>query len=976
MSQYENPQAGQNRPLPKREQDLFKSVVKHYETKQYKKGIKAADSILKKFPNHGETLCMKGLILNMTPEPGKKEAVPMVKLGLTKDMRSHVCWHVYGLIHRSDRNYNEAIKAYKQALRIDDQNLQILRDLSLLQIQMRDLNGFAVTRHSILTLKPNQKINWLTFALAKHLIGDLKGAVSVIDIYLGTLKDSSTSKGEENANLPPDLQKNYESSELALYRYDLIAAMRNNYPEALKHLDECKHLIVDIYSWKKARGRCQLQLKMFEDAKETFLDLLKMGYSEDYVVHSGYMCSLLQCNGEFCAEVLDESRGFGGRRRRKGTDSPVTMKPFGKEERRILLRAYRDLIDDDNTQLAKSLAVRRIPLTILKHNDDTDDYCVKENNHTRMTNEAVEWRKAISTYIQRNIPRGVPSLGSDLCCLLLVEDPKTGRYVTAVESVDVKTHPIYIYVIDLVDNYIESLESKSQFPGDCDSNSSHKIEPPSTLLWAWYLRADLHIAAQEYNAALSLTSKCLNHTPTAVDVYELRGRILQLSGDVNAAADCLDEGRKLDKQDRYVNNLTTEFMLKAGREEEALSRIGMFTRHESDPEQNIFDMQCMWYELELAACYYRKGEWGKSLKKYVAVEKHFEDFNEDQFDFHSYCIRKVTIRSYVDVLRWEDMLYGNNYYTTAAEGIIRNYLHIHDNPEELKNAKDGINPANPDYSQMTPAERKKAKAQARKKKKAAEKKAMKEAEAKKLKLLDNEKNGGGKSENGKQSKKSASTVGGGGTAAALTVKDKDPDGMELLNKDALGEAKKYTTTLVKNAPNRFSTWMYQYDVSIRRGKLIMALQALHKAKTIDNNHAELFTRIVDLQQKDFFSTSESLSVLRDVFESERAKLLNGKNTVSEFVMDVACNVKKDKKKAGLSFRVAVAKAMVDCDVGDIKTAVSIIIGEGLQIYDVTRETCKEALLYLKQLEGVDNSGILESMIGEWRDLVCQYFLLN
>jgi hypothetical protein len=33
--------------------------VKLYETKQYKKAIKAADQILKKFPDHGETLAMK-----------------------------------------------------------------------------------------------------------------------------------------------------------------------------------------------------------------------------------------------------------------------------------------------------------------------------------------------------------------------------------------------------------------------------------------------------------------------------------------------------------------------------------------------------------------------------------------------------------------------------------------------------------------------------------------------------------------------------------------------------------------------------------------------------------------------------------------------------------------------------------------------------------------------------------------------------
>ena len=83
-------------------------------------------------------------------------------------LRSHVCWHVYGLIHRSERNYNEAIKAYKQALRIDSGNLQILRDLSLLQIQLRDLHGFALTRQTILNLKPNQMIHWLTFALSKH----------------------------------------------------------------------------------------------------------------------------------------------------------------------------------------------------------------------------------------------------------------------------------------------------------------------------------------------------------------------------------------------------------------------------------------------------------------------------------------------------------------------------------------------------------------------------------------------------------------------------------------------------------------------------------------------------------------------------------------------------------------------------------------------------------------------------------------
>ncbi len=41
-----------------------RAAQKCYETKQYKKGIKTADLVLKKFPEQGETIAMKGLTLN------------------------------------------------------------------------------------------------------------------------------------------------------------------------------------------------------------------------------------------------------------------------------------------------------------------------------------------------------------------------------------------------------------------------------------------------------------------------------------------------------------------------------------------------------------------------------------------------------------------------------------------------------------------------------------------------------------------------------------------------------------------------------------------------------------------------------------------------------------------------------------------------------------------------------------------------
>lgn len=90
---------------------------------------------------------MKGLTLNCLGR--KEEAYDHVRRGLRNDLRSHVCWHVYGLLQRSDKKYDEAIKCYRNALKWDKDNIQILRDLSLLQIQMRDLDGYKVRRPSI-----------------------------------------------------------------------------------------------------------------------------------------------------------------------------------------------------------------------------------------------------------------------------------------------------------------------------------------------------------------------------------------------------------------------------------------------------------------------------------------------------------------------------------------------------------------------------------------------------------------------------------------------------------------------------------------------------------------------------------------------------------------------------------------------------------------------------------------------------------
>ena len=84
-------------------------------------------------------------------------------------------------------------------------------------------------------------------------------------------------------------------------------------------------------------------------------------------------------------------------------------------------------------------------------------------------------------------------------------------------------------------------------------------------------------------------------------------------------------------------------------------------------------MQCMWFQTELAHAYHRMGKLGEALQKLHEIDKvsryktscsifqrncndffvlcsvqHFGDIIDDQFDFHGYTMRKVTLRAYLE----------------------------------------------------------------------------------------------------------------------------------------------------------------------------------------------------------------------------------------------------------------------------------------------------------------------------------------
>ena len=247
---------------------------------------------------------MKALILNTIGE--SEEAFALGKIALKNDMKSHVCWHVYGLLWRSKKEYEEAIKAYSMALRLEPDSPQILRDLSLLQVQMRDFAGYVQSRHKMLLKRESLRQNWTALAVAHHLNGNLEEAERVLKLYEGTLKVE-----------PPS--RDIEHNEAIMYRNTIIAEM-GEIERAVDHLNSIEQKVLDRTAIMELRAEYLLRLRKSTEAEGAYRALLHRN-NEYRAYYDGLEKALgvdktdRQRRNQIYAELVDKDQDVDAARR-------------------------------------------------------------------------------------------------------------------------------------------------------------------------------------------------------------------------------------------------------------------------------------------------------------------------------------------------------------------------------------------------------------------------------------------------------------------------------------------------------------------------------------------------------------------------------------------------------------------------------------------------------------------------------------
>lgn len=604
------------------EQTQFLEALKLYESKTYKKSIKILDGVLKKDSSYVDALALKGLDLFSLGE--KSDAEGYIKNALSKiqgTTASPICCHVLGIYMRSAKKYAESVKWFQASLNNGSTNQQIYRDLATLQSQIGDLKGALVSRKKYWEAYLGYRANWTALAIAQDINGEHQQAVNTLSQF-EKLVEGKLGEAEM-----------YEHNECLMFKNEIMYRAagdnKDKLQNVLKHLSDIESNVYDKYGLLEEKASIYMKLGEMKEASKIYRTLIKRN-PDDFRYYK-------------LLEVSLDIRGH------------------------IPLR--KALYEKLQTFYPRSEPPKFIPLTFLE--------------------DEKELSQKLKDYVLPQLKRGVPAAFCNV-------------------------KPLYRSRSSIVPPLLEQIVIDYSLTLDPTTD-------PLPYVWTCYYLAQHYLNLKDFQKSREFIERAIKHTPTLVELYIFKGRVLKHLGLLDEAAEALEVGRKLDLQDRFINTKTVKYYLRANNIQKATEIASLFTKND-DSVNGVKDLhlvEAAWFIIEQAEAYHRLyldssrklqslvskaeeldaqddpevdnlirelkvAEWdvkknqGLALKRFHAIGKFYEQFEDDQLDFHSYCMRKGTPRAYMDMLKWAKRIYTKPVYVRAMKGAFKLYSKMYD----------------------------------------------------------------------------------------------------------------------------------------------------------------------------------------------------------------------------------------------------------------------------------------------------------
>jgi len=540
---------------------------------------------------------------------------------------------------------------------------------------LRDLHGNVETRRQLLPNKQNAQVNWLGFAVAHQLAGSAAASAAVLERF--------------EAMLEPQRQLSPEDCELVLYRANVLR-LAGQHDKAVELLDSPLGVraVSDEVGLAELRARLHWDKGSYSAAAEAFLALV-LENPDNHEHHSALRAAVL----------------------RSAPASPAVA----AADRMLALYAM----------LAKRIpGSRAIPWLIIEG----------------LPAEHPAFRLVAAAYMRAGLCRGIPSLFgelaktwapgsasrlwawgapqtalaagpsssrerapgkreiiSELAAELFAALGGSGNGALPVEAVR-GLGPAWAAGLSASLPTLLGSCSRSVVDGLFSARGDGGPEVSSTFPFSALLHARCLDAASQHGKALEVLEQAIKHSPTVLELYLAKGKVMKHTGDDTGAAAVIDTARSLDLADRHLNSKAVKYFLRCGQVEEAERLIALFARHDNrkpnaDPLNSIHEVQVLWFELATGLALEARGDFGRALKRFAHIQAIYEQLYEDGFDYHSYCLRRMTLRAYSNMLSCADVSKAREYFSQASAGSARVYLALARDRSTLERARESASAA-------------------------------------------------------------------------------------------------------------------------------------------------------------------------------------------------------------------------------------------------------------------------------------------
>ena len=778
--------------LPKKEAGLLKDAMKLLDGKQYKKALKIVEGIVKKFPQHGESVSIRALLLYHVGF--KEEAHRCAREGISLALGSHVVWHVMGLIHKMDKNNAEAASCYKAASERASDPHNILRDLTEMQVMQRDFSSLVATRLKLLKARPELKIYWLGLATAHHLNGNPAAALQVLDAHWKSLPvDRQGCRGRLESEKGGVREIDVEASELQLYKAQLLEQC-GELEKALEH-----------YYWMLSEDSIPMELRNQANCHPV---------CRDPVAAKENMCRLHLLLGQ------------------RDRALPLVWELFEFNPSNY---EYFDYLCE--SELGYKTPAEPNDPAFVKVMQGVQEKFPRVNTATRLLLNHLQGDMFVETLHRYAVPflrKGIPSLHRSISSLY--KDPGLVECIQRTFS-----------------HYMTCLEAKKPLSSPLgEASEEGAAEDPSVEFWVLSFLSEHFIHLNQLETALELVDRALEHTPTVPEIYVIKAKIQKRLGLPEDAADTANAARLLDISDRNLNKIAVKHMFACGQMERAVTTAAEFLKDNIPGE-----LQWSWFEWNRGKCLLRQGNFIDAMGKFKCIDKFFEDYYDDQRDFHYYCLRKSTLNAYIDMVRMMDQVWHNVYFRKAAVELANGHMSIYLDPSRGMTEEERLMASLPEN------ERRKLE---RKKQQAAEKAAASSGVGqsgaggtakkggKKGGKRGGKKGGPKKSDSKPADVKGDSAAAGSSSAAAGSssstsaaeelVSSKEPKGSEVCKLDGLVEATRLVQLLVRHNGDHIDSYLTAARLYRIKGLWLAMVRSLRHALRLDSSNPRVIVAVI------------------------------------------------------------------------------------------------------------------------------------